>query len=187
MMTSGAVSAVALTARDRQGTVLRRPMASAGFCSPSPAGINHRTRSPAELDWPHGAMCSPVAEDRWGTFRHYAPDKTLKVVRDEVFPHFKTIGVNGNGGKSTFSEYMADAQCLVPKPSLLASAVSMIHDLPIEDTDTPRATCTSTCWASSPPPEVGPSCSPITKRHRARRWISRCPGQHEHQSRVRFF
>jgi type I restriction enzyme M protein len=56
----------------------------------------------------------------------------LKVVRDEVFPHFKTVGNSG----STFSEYMADAQLMVQKPSLLVSAVNMIHELPIEDTDT---------------------------------------------------
>jgi len=72
---------------------------------------------------------------RWSTFRHYPPEKMLKVVRDKVFPHFQKVGRNGQGKKTTFSEYMANAQCLIQKPSLLASAVSMVHDLPIEDTD----------------------------------------------------
>ena len=42
----------------------------------------------------------------------------LRVVRDEVFPHFRTLSgngarprdENGNGRKNTFSEYMKDAQ-----------------------------------------------------------------------------
>ena len=73
---------------------------------------------------------------RWGQFKRLEAEPMLKVVREEVFPHFKEIGKNGNGEKTTFSEYMADAQCLIPKPSLLVSAVNMIDALPIQDTDT---------------------------------------------------
>ena len=69
---------------------------------------------------------------RWSKFRHLGAPEMLKVVRDEIFPHFKTVGNSG----STFSEYMADAQCMIQKPSLLVSAVNMIDELPIEDTDT---------------------------------------------------
>ena len=36
-------------------------------------------------------------------------EQMLKVVRDEVFPHFRNL----NGG-TTFGEYMADAQLMVP-------------------------------------------------------------------------
>ena len=69
---------------------------------------------------------------RWSQFRHEPPDRLLKVVRDEVFPHFRTVGNSG----STFSEYMADAQCMIQKPSLLAKAVEMVNSLPIEESDT---------------------------------------------------
>jgi type I restriction enzyme M protein len=54
----------------------------------------------------------------------------LRVVRDEVFPHFRKL----NGG-TTFAEYMQDAQLMIQKPSLLVSAVNMIDKLPITDGD----------------------------------------------------
>ncbi len=54
----------------------------------------------------------------------------LRVVRDEVFPHFRKL----NGG-TTFGEYMQDAQLMIQKPSLLVSAVNMIDKLPITEGD----------------------------------------------------
>ncbi len=55
----------------------------------------------------------------------------LRVVRDEVFPHFRKL----NGG-TTFAEYMKDAQLMIQKPSLLVSAVNMIDELPLTEGDT---------------------------------------------------
>jgi type I restriction enzyme M protein len=72
---------------------------------------------------------------RWGHFKELSASDMFKVVRDEVFPHFKEVGKNSNGDKNSFNEYMADAQCMIQKPSLLVSAVNMIDALPIEDTD----------------------------------------------------
>ncbi len=69
---------------------------------------------------------------RWSSFKHKPAPEMLKIVREEVFPHFRSVGNSG----STFSEYMADAQCLIQKPSLLVSAVGRIDRLPIEDSDT---------------------------------------------------
>lgn len=68
---------------------------------------------------------------RWSSFKHKPAAEMLKIVREEVFAHFRTVGNSG----STFSEYMADAQCLIQKPSLLVSAVGMVDRLPIEDSD----------------------------------------------------
>jgi type I restriction enzyme M protein len=68
---------------------------------------------------------------RWNDFKDKPAAEMLKIVREEVFPHFRTVGNSG----STFSEYMADAQCLIQKPSLLVSAVGMVDKLPIEDSD----------------------------------------------------
>ena len=81
---------------------------------------------------------------RWSQYRHQGGEEMLRVVRDEVFPHFRTLGVNGrrkpdNGNgdpKNTFSEYMKDAQLMIQKPSLLSSAVDMIADLPLDQGDT---------------------------------------------------
>ena len=70
---------------------------------------------------------------RWSQFKNKTPaDAMLKVVRDEVFPHFKQVAVDG----AKFGEYMKDAQLMIQKPNLLASAVSMIDKLPLTEGDT---------------------------------------------------
>jgi type I restriction enzyme M protein len=68
---------------------------------------------------------------RWKNFKQIGKgDEMVRVVRDEVLPHFRTL----NGG-TTFAEYMRDAQLLIQKPSLLVNAVNMIDELPITDGD----------------------------------------------------
>ena len=67
---------------------------------------------------------------RWSAFRHVKAEQMLRVVRDEVFPHFRSLD-----GGTTFGEYMADAQLMIQKPSLLVSAVNMIEALPITEGD----------------------------------------------------
>jgi type I restriction enzyme M protein len=57
-------------------------------------------------------------------------EEMLRVVRDEVFPHFRKLD-----GGTTFGEYMQDAQLMILKPSLLVSAVNMIDKLPITEGD----------------------------------------------------
>ena len=76
---------------------------------------------------------------RWSVFRHKGGDDKLRIIRDELFPHFRSLGGNGKGvdePKNTFSEYMKDAQLLIQKPSLLASAIDMIQELPLTQGDT---------------------------------------------------
>lgn len=67
---------------------------------------------------------------RWKNFKQKDAAQMLRVVRDEVFSHFRKL----NGG-TTFAEYMQDAQLMIQKPSLLVSAVNMIDKLPITDGD----------------------------------------------------
>lgn len=69
---------------------------------------------------------------RWSHFKNLPAEQMLKVVRDEVFPHFRNLG----DSESTFAEYMTDAQLLIQKPSLLVSAVNMIDALPLAEGDT---------------------------------------------------
>lgn len=69
---------------------------------------------------------------RWSNFKNLPADEMLKVVRDGVFPHFRTL----SSSESTFAEYMKDAQLLIVKPSLLVSAVNMIDALPLAEGDT---------------------------------------------------
>jgi type I restriction enzyme M protein len=69
---------------------------------------------------------------RWHRFMHQEKEQMLKIVRDEVFPQFRTISGEG----SVFAEFMKDAQCMIQKPSLMESAVEMINQLPLEKSDT---------------------------------------------------
>ena len=63
---------------------------------------------------------------RWGRFKDVGGEEMLRRVRDEVFPHVRQIG----------GEYLKDAQLLIPKASLLVSAVTMIDQLPLTGGDT---------------------------------------------------
>lgn len=67
---------------------------------------------------------------RWKSFKQKDASEMLRVIRDEVFPHFRRL----NGG-TTFGEYMQDAQLMVQKASLLVAAVNMIDALPITEGD----------------------------------------------------
>lgn len=76
---------------------------------------------------------------RWSHFKQEGAEKMLKRVRDEVFPHFKSIAeVDTADGtqRTTFKEYFKDAQLMIQKPSLLVSAVNMIDALPLTEGDT---------------------------------------------------
>lgn len=77
-----------------------------------------------------GRFKGPNDPRRWKNFKQKDAAAMLRVVRDEVFPHFRKL----NGG-TTFGEYMEDAQLMVQKPSLLVSAVNMIDKLPITEGD----------------------------------------------------
>lgn len=68
---------------------------------------------------------------RWESFRHLPAEQMYKVVKDEVFPHFKDVAGEG----SLFAEFMRDAQLMVQKPSLLVKAVNMLSELPLQESD----------------------------------------------------
>ncbi|WP_366038005.1 N-6 DNA methylase [Rubinisphaera sp.] len=79
---------------------------------------------------------------RWSHLKQEADaDKVLKIVRDEVFPHFRVMGQEeeasaNEGPKNTFNQYMKDATLMINKPSLLMSAINMIEALPLTQGDT---------------------------------------------------
>lgn len=68
---------------------------------------------------------------RWSNWSKYGGEEMLRHVRDDVFPHLRDLG----GKNTTFGEYMKDATCLVPKASLLVSAVTQISLLPLGNSD----------------------------------------------------
>ena len=69
---------------------------------------------------------------RWQNVRHVAAERIIPLVRDEVFPHFKSTVASS----TAFAEFMKDAQLMIQKPGLLVKAINMIHDLPLTEGDT---------------------------------------------------
>ena len=69
---------------------------------------------------------------RWSRFRHMGGAEMLPLVRDEVFPHFQKSMARA----SVFSEFMKDAQLMIPNPRLLVNAINMVDKLPLTQGDT---------------------------------------------------
>ncbi|XXY13244.1 class I SAM-dependent DNA methyltransferase [Sorangium sp. So ce216] len=63
---------------------------------------------------------------RWHNFKEQKADAMLKIVREGVFEHFRSMA-----GSSTVGDYMADAQLMIQNPRLLVSAVNAIDALPL--------------------------------------------------------
>ena len=68
---------------------------------------------------------------RWERVRHTPAENIIPLVRDKVFPHFKSTVASG----TAFAEFMKDAQLLIQKSNLLVKAINMIHELPLTEGD----------------------------------------------------
>lgn len=71
-------------------------------------------------------------ELRWSQFKQKGADDMLRIVRDRVFPHFKSVALEG----AKYGEFMKDAQLFIQKPNLLVKAVNMVDELPLTEGDT---------------------------------------------------
>jgi type I restriction enzyme M protein len=65
---------------------------------------------------------------RWSKWKHFPGEDMLRHVRDAVFPFIKKIR---RGEDTLFAESMQDAVFLIPKPSMLQEAVSIIDSLDV--------------------------------------------------------
>lgn len=78
---------------------------------------------------------------RWSNVRHKTGEELLALVRDEIFPFLRTLDqpreVNGfnEGAKIGLGALMKDAQLLIVKPGLLASAISAVDEMEMRNTD----------------------------------------------------
>ncbi len=78
---------------------------------------------------------------RWSNLKQEADgDEVLRLVRDELFPHFRVLGKLEEAATdrptNTFGQYMKDATLMVNKPSLLVKAITMVDELPLTRGDT---------------------------------------------------
>jgi type I restriction enzyme M protein len=68
---------------------------------------------------------------RWSHFRNESGDRMIAIVRDELFPFFR----EEVSKRSALGKYLEGAQCLVPKASLMVTAVNLIEELPLTQGD----------------------------------------------------
>jgi type I restriction enzyme M protein len=62
---------------------------------------------------------------RWSVFKHKPADEMLMHVQMKVFPFLKDL----NGETSPFTKHMANAVFIMPKASLLVSAINIVEDI----------------------------------------------------------
>lgn len=73
-------------------------------------------------------------ELRWSIFKHKPADEMLLHVQMRVFPFLKTFGedspsTSGRVGEGLFTKHMANAVFIMPKASLLVSAINILEDI----------------------------------------------------------
>ncbi|EPO2919700.1 SAM-dependent DNA methyltransferase [Vibrio cholerae] len=68
---------------------------------------------------------------RWQNFNHMSGAELLPHLRNNVFPHFAKVELNG----SDIAHFMADADVEVRSESVLRAAVDMVNDLPLDKSD----------------------------------------------------
>lgn len=66
---------------------------------------------------------------KWSHWSQLPGEEMLSFVRDHVFHFLRNMGTDG----SSFTQYMQDAVCIIPKASLLQEAVKIIEDLHISE------------------------------------------------------
>jgi type I restriction enzyme M protein len=69
---------------------------------------------------------------RWKNLIHRPGPELLQVMKEEVFPHFATVTLDG----TEIGEYMRDATLEIKNANLLVTAVEMIDKLPLDKGDT---------------------------------------------------
>jgi len=68
---------------------------------------------------------------RWSHFKNESGDRMIEIVRDELFPFFR----EEVGKRTALGKYLEGAQCLIPKASLMVTAVNLIEELPLTQGD----------------------------------------------------
>jgi type I restriction enzyme M protein len=73
-------------------------------------------------------------ELRWSVFKHKPADEMLLHVQTKVFPFLKTLGEDspsplGRVGEGLFTKHMANAVFIMPKASLLVSAINIVEEI----------------------------------------------------------
>ncbi|MDA8055780.1 MAG: class I SAM-dependent DNA methyltransferase [Thermoplasmatales archaeon] len=81
-------------------------------------------------DRPYSSLFKDRDELRWSKWKHKNAEDMFKHMNDVVFPFIKNLR---NGEETLYSKYMKDATFMIPKPSLLQEAVTLIDGMEVVD------------------------------------------------------
>jgi type I restriction enzyme M protein len=88
-------------------------------------GENYVSRFSGQFQIPGSNESIDKNELRWSVFKHKPADEMLMHVQMKVFPFLKEL----NGETSPFTKHMANAVFIMPKASLLVSAINIVEDI----------------------------------------------------------
>jgi len=88
-------------------------------------GENYTSRFKGKFQIPGSNESIDKNELRWSVFKHKPADEMLMHVQMKVFPFLKEL----NGETSPFTKHMANAVFIMPKASLLVSAINIVEDI----------------------------------------------------------
>lgn len=88
-------------------------------------GEKYTSRFKGKFQIPGSSESIDKNELRWSVFKHKPADEMLMHVQMKVFPFLKEL----NGETSPFTKHMANAVFIMPKASLLVSAINIVEDI----------------------------------------------------------
>jgi type I restriction enzyme M protein len=88
-------------------------------------GEKYTSRFKGKFNVPGSKDTIDKNELRWSVFKHKPADEMLLHVQTKVFPFLKDL----NGETSPFTKHMANAVFIMPKASLLVSAINIVEDI----------------------------------------------------------
>jgi len=88
-------------------------------------GEEYKSRFKGEFTIPGTTETIDKNQLRWSVFKHKPDDEMLLHMQTKVFPFMKTL----NGETSAFTKHMENAVFIMPKASLLVSAIHVIEGL----------------------------------------------------------
>jgi type I restriction enzyme M protein len=95
-----------------------------------------RTGKPVERLFPDNPAGQLL---RWKNFRNMSGKELHKHLKQKVYPYFAQLGKSTSGGSleglSHISEYMQDADLEIKNESVLVSAIEMVDNLPLTQSD----------------------------------------------------
>jgi type I restriction enzyme M protein len=100
-------------------------------------GEKYVSRFAGKFNVPGSNESIDKSELRWSVFKHKPADEMLLHVQMKVFPFLKTFGeeqtpsppFSGRVGEGLFTKHMANAVFIMPKASLLVSAINIVEDI----------------------------------------------------------